>query len=65
MMNTIATFLVNNWERLALTRFGEPSHLSCILATPRFRASRHVVFLIFANRSQDRDPGGENPPAEG
>jgi len=45
-MNTVAAFLKTNWERLALDQFGSPSRLSCILATPRFRSSRHVIFLV-------------------
>src|SRR3990170_7857168 len=45
-MNTVLAFLTNNWGRLGLQGFGAPSHLSFVVATPRFRASKHVVFLI-------------------
>lgn len=47
-MNLILTFLAKNWERLNLKRFGDPAHLSCVMMTPRFRASRHVICFILA-----------------
>ena len=46
----VLEFLTRNWERLSLERFGPPSQLSFVLATPRFRASGHVVFLVLARR---------------
>lgn len=47
-MNTVLTFLEANRQRLALERYGVPQQLSCVVVTPRFRASSHVVFLILA-----------------
>lgn len=52
-MNTIARYVTRHWNRLSLNRFGSPSHLSYLLLTPRFRASRHVVFLVLANGSSE------------
>jgi len=52
-MNTVAQYLTRHWDRLSLNRFGPPSHLSYLLLTPRFRASRHVVFLVLANGSPE------------
>lgn len=49
-MNSLETFLRENWQRLTLERFGSRGRLSCVLATPRFRASSHVVFLILSDR---------------
>ena len=48
-MNAVEEFLSRNWERLELGEGGRKSKLSSIVATPAFRASRHAVFLIFAN----------------
>jgi len=45
-MNTILTFLCKNQRRLALQAWGDPARWSCVLATPRFRASSHVIFFI-------------------
>jgi aminoglycoside phosphotransferase len=45
-VNSLEAFLTEHWRRLALDRFGSPDRLSCVLATPRFRASGHVVFLV-------------------
>lgn len=47
-MNTILTFLETNRRRLDLERYGAPGRLSCVIVTPRFRASSHVVFLVLA-----------------
>ncbi len=52
-MNTVARYMRQHWDRLSLGRVGPPDHLSCLLLTPRFRASRHVVFLVLANGSPD------------
>ena len=48
-MNSLEAFLKDNWQRLALDRFGSPDRVSCVLATPRFRASGHVVFLVLSD----------------
>jgi len=50
-MNTVESFLVRNWKRLNLDGREPPARLSSVLATPRFRASRHAIFLIFADGS--------------
>jgi aminoglycoside phosphotransferase (APT) family kinase protein len=52
-MNTAESFLVSNWKRLRLDGPKPPAQLSSVLATPRFRASRHVVFLILADGYAD------------
>lgn len=52
-MNTALTFLQRNWQRLGLDPYGAPAELSCIMATPRFRTSAHVIFLILARESPD------------
>jgi aminoglycoside phosphotransferase (APT) family kinase protein len=45
-MNTIEAFLEAHRERLELERYGLTGPLSCVLVTPRFRASSHVVCLV-------------------
>jgi aminoglycoside phosphotransferase len=45
-VNTVLTFLYNNWQRLALDDYGVPRELTTLIITPRFRASSHVVFLL-------------------
>ena len=52
-MNTAVAFLTHNWKRLALDRFGTPSELSCVVYTPLFQASAHVIFLILTESSND------------
>jgi aminoglycoside phosphotransferase len=47
-MNLVQDFLTRNWQRLELGRYGVSRTGSCILLTPRFRASSHVVFLVLA-----------------
>lgn len=47
-MNLILNFLAKNWQRLALQRFGDPAQLSCVMMTPRFRASSHVICFVLA-----------------
>lgn len=49
-MNTAMTFLYENRERLNLDRFGLDGRASTVMITPRFRASRHVVFLVLSGR---------------
>jgi aminoglycoside phosphotransferase len=70
-MNSLETFLKDNWQRLALDRFGSPGRMSSVLATPRFRASGHVVFLVFSDwlptpvlvAKVPRLPGDDSPLA--
>ena len=46
-MNTVLEFLEANWQRLHLEPYGlEAGRMSCIILTPRFRASRQVVVLV-------------------
>jgi aminoglycoside phosphotransferase len=52
-MNMVLTFLTRNWQRLSLERFGAPSRLSCVIATPRFRSSSHIIFFILADGLTD------------
>jgi len=47
MINGLLAYLSDNRERLNLDRYGLHDEMSFILLTPRFRASSHVVFLIF------------------
>ena len=48
-MTAILNHLRNNWQRLNLERYGDPSRLSYFLLTPRFRASSHVLYLVSLN----------------
>ena len=52
-MNIALRFLVTHWRRLPLEEFRVPSRLSCIMATPRFRASSHVILFVFADGESD------------
>ncbi len=52
-MNTVLTFLQQNRERFALDRFGLTGGMSTVVVTPRFRASKHVVFLVLREGSCD------------
>jgi len=45
-MNLVLNFLTKNWQRLLLQRFGDPSRLSGVMMTPRFRASSHVICFV-------------------
>lgn len=45
-MNGILTFLDQNRQRLNLAAYGIQGRLSCLVITPRFRASSHVVLLV-------------------
>ncbi len=47
-MNLILNFLSKNWQRLTLQDFGDPARLSCVMMTPRFRASSHVICFVLA-----------------
>jgi aminoglycoside phosphotransferase (APT) family kinase protein len=53
MNNTVLTFLEANRQRLDLERFGATAPLSCVVITPRFRASSHVVFLVLPKGQPD------------
>ena len=47
-MNTLLAFFETHRQRLDLERYGISSRMSCVVVTPRFRASSHVVFLVLA-----------------
>jgi aminoglycoside phosphotransferase (APT) family kinase protein len=47
-VNVVAEFLHTNRERLDLDRHGVGERISTLVLTPRFRASRHVVFLVLS-----------------
>jgi aminoglycoside phosphotransferase (APT) family kinase protein len=51
-MNLVLAFLEKNWQRLGLKRFGDPARLSCVMMTPRFRASSHVICFLLAQGSK-------------
>ena len=52
-MNAVLRFLKMNRARLDLERFGIGERLSSVLITPRFRASSHVVILVFTEGGSD------------
>ncbi len=66
-MNTAEVFLRSSRGRLGLDRFGDPDRWVCVLVTPRFEASAHVVFLFLDPRTAEpalvvkapRSPAGE------
>ncbi len=47
-MNTVLSFLHENRQRFALERYGAHGRLASLVITPRFQASSHVVFMIWA-----------------
>lgn len=49
-MNLVLDFLERNRARLKLEQYHVPERLTCVMLTPRFRASRHVVFLVLPAR---------------
>jgi aminoglycoside phosphotransferase (APT) family kinase protein len=55
VLNAIQTFLERRRKELGLERYGLGEAMTCVLVTPRFRASRHVVVLVF--------PPGDTTPA--
>lgn len=57
-MNTAAEFISRNRDRLALEHLGiepsgSPSSFSSVIATPRFRASAHVIFFMMPRGTRD------------
>ncbi|HEY3228585.1 MAG TPA: aminoglycoside phosphotransferase family protein, partial [Roseiflexaceae bacterium] len=52
-MNSVLIFLETNRQRLELERYGSSGRLFCVVLTPRFRASSHVVFLVLAEGKPD------------
>jgi hypothetical protein len=51
-MSGLVDFLVANRERLGLERYGLADSAGFLLLTPRFAASRHVVFLVIDEQSR-------------
>lgn len=51
-MNVIASYLTAHRERLGLDRLGVPPKPTCLLLTPRFRLSRHVIALVLEARGK-------------
>jgi aminoglycoside phosphotransferase len=47
-VNQVATFVEDHHEQLGLERLGIARRPSCVLLTPRFRRSRHVIALVLA-----------------
>ncbi|MEQ1760649.1 MAG: aminoglycoside phosphotransferase family protein [Vicinamibacterales bacterium] len=47
-MNVVLSYLEQHRERLNLARLGISMPLTALVLTPRFQASRHVVFLLFS-----------------
>jgi aminoglycoside phosphotransferase (APT) family kinase protein len=47
-MNVVLSFLEANRIRLKLAEYGVDGPLACVVITPRFRASSHVIFLVSA-----------------
>ena len=52
-MNAALTFLETNRARLRLDRYGVGRRMTSVVVTPRFRASRHVVFLVLSETRPD------------
>src|SRR5262245_53963786 len=52
-MNYVMQFLNTNRQRLSLEQYGLGRHPQCLLVTPRFRASGHVVFVVLSERTGD------------
>ena len=48
-MDIVSTYLQQNWERLDLKRFGAPFGLSCVMLTPGFVASSHIIAFVLKN----------------
>jgi hypothetical protein len=48
-VNPVATYVAAHHEQLGLERLGIPRRPCCVLVTPRFRRSRHVVALVLAD----------------
>ncbi len=47
-MKVLTDYLLDSWDELNLDGVGAPEELTCMLRTPRFRASSHVLFFVFA-----------------
>ncbi len=47
MRNAVLTFLLQNKDRLGLEEFGAADRFTSVIATPRFKASSHLIFFVF------------------
>ncbi len=52
-MSIVRDFLREHSERLSLESFGLDENLISLVVTPRFQASRHVIFLILAKEAAE------------
>jgi len=52
-LNTLQAFFETHRQRLDLGHYGIPARISCLVVTPGFRASNHVVFLVLADGKPD------------
>ncbi len=50
-MNTILTYLHQNWQRLQLNQFGSADGLTSVMLTPGFQASSHLIVFVLKNGS--------------
>ena len=62
-MNTILTYLHDNWDRLELDRYSPTRQLSTVMITPRFRASSHVVCLLIPKGTVRAGVSRQNSPS--
>ncbi len=51
-MNSVLTFLSQNTARLGLDKYAVPADLKCVVATPRFKASAHLIFFVLRSGAQ-------------
>ncbi len=49
----LPSFLESQRQRLDLAAYGAAGPLTCLLLTPRFRTSMHVIWLVFPQRGAD------------
>jgi aminoglycoside phosphotransferase (APT) family kinase protein len=49
-LNRVAAYVAAEHDRLGLERFGIPRRPCCVLLTPRFRRSHHVIALVLDER---------------
>lgn len=52
-MNTVLSFLQTHREQLGLQRYVASDQLTCVLLTPKFRASKHVVCIVMSEGNPD------------
>ena len=64
-MNAVETFLKRHWARLELDRYGTRDQCACLVKTPGFRTSNHVVFLFFAGGACEPTLVAKVPRIEG